>query len=261
MIRFQSGGVSYYEFESLHGLPGLRHAVLTREGGVSAGAVGSLNVGHSVGDDPTAVAENERRAVAVLGATTGRTVSCHQVHGAKVGLVDHKQLGSVLPSCDGLVTANPDVVLMLRFADCVPVLLFDPVHRGVALLHSGWRGLVAGVVNSGLLLMAEEFGTRPSELLAAVGPAIGPCCYQVGPEVVSEALRVLGPAGCSLLSTRSGTTNLDLPGAVQTQLQQAGVRQIEMSGICTSCHRDEFFSHRGDGGNTGRFAVLASLVA
>lgn len=261
MIHSHSGEVSYYEFESLHGLPALRHAVLTRQGGVSVGALASLNVGHAVGDDPAAVAENERRAVAVLGASTDRVVTCQQVHGARVHLVQQKDLGSVLRCCDGLVTADPGVVLMLRFADCVPVLLFDPVHRALALLHSGWRGMIAGVVNAGLRVMSDEFGTRPAETVVGVGPAIGPCCYQVGPEVVAETLRVLGPTAYSLLTVRSGLTNLDLPGAVRMQLAQAGVRQIEMSGLCTGCHRDEFFSHRAEGGNTGRFAVLASLIA
>ncbi|HOU23447.1 MAG TPA: peptidoglycan editing factor PgeF [Anaerolineae bacterium] len=260
MIRCQSGGVSYYEFESLHHLRAIRHAVLTRHGGVSVGPLASLNVGHSVGDDPAAVTENTRRAVAVLGARMDQVVTAHQVHGARVVLVGHKERGSVVPSCDGLATAEPNVVLMLRFADCVPVLLVDPVHRAVALLHSGWRGWASGVVAAGLRLMSDEFGTRPSDLVAGIGPAIGPCCYEVGPEVVAAALKVLGPAGDSVVSTLSGATHLDLPGAVRMQLETAGVVQIEVSGVCTGCRRDEFYSHRGDGGKTGRFAVVVSLA-
>lgn len=260
MIHCQSGGVPYYEFESLQGLPGIRHAVLTRHGGVSVGPLASLNVGHSVGDDPSAVTENTRRAVAVLGAPMDQVVTVHQVHGARVVLAGHNERGSVVPSCDGLATAEPNVVLMLRFADCVPVLLFDPVHRAAALLHAGWRGWAAGVVTAGLRLMSDEFGTRPSDLVAGIGPAIGPCCYEVGPEVIATALEVLGSAGHSVVSTLSGATHLDLPGAVQMQLETAGVVRVEMSGVCTGCRRDEFYSHRGDDGKTGRFAAVVSLV-
>ena len=259
LIRAASGGVPFYEFDCLHGLTGIRHAVLTRHGGVSTGSLASLNVGHLVGDDSAAVAENESRAVGVIGARREQVVTAQQVHAARVDVVGHRDRGSALPSCDGLATADPNVVLMLRFADCVPVVLFDPSHHALALLHSGWRGWAAGVVTEGLRLMSIEFGTRPEELVAGIAPAIGPCCYQVGPEVVSEVQRVLGPAAYAVLSLRSGTTNLDLPGAVRLQLLSAGVRQIEQSRICTSCRRDEFFSHRGHSGRTGRFAVVAAL--
>ena len=260
LIFCQSGGVSYYEFETLRCLPGLRHAVFTRIGGVSVGALASLNVGSSVGDDPAKVTENQRRALAVLGARTDQVVTCHQVHGANVHVACRNDRGTVFSSCDGMVTVELDLALMLRFADCVPVLLFDPVRRTLALLHAGWRGMIAGVVHAGLRRMSDEFASAPADIIAGVGPAIGPCCYQVGPEVVSAALDVLGSAGHSLVAERSGATYLDLPGAVEMQLQQAGVKRIELSGMCTSCCRDKFFSHRGDGGRTGRFAVVASLA-
>ncbi len=259
MIRTRSGEVVYYEFESMHSLPKLRCTVLTRLGGVSLAPFASLNVGHFVGDDPAAVQINERRVFSVLGVQEHQIVTPHQVHGSAVRRVGRAQCGSIIPGTDGLVTDERDVALMLRFADCVPVLLYDATHGAVGLLHAGWRGWAAGVVANALRLMYDEFGTRPEHVLAGIGPSIGPCCYTVGQDVIAEVKRVLGNASEVLTPVTSDSSRLDLPAAVRIHLESHGVARVELSGICTSCSRHEFFSHRAERGRTGRFAVTAML--
>ncbi|MBI3287355.1 MAG: laccase domain-containing protein [Chloroflexi bacterium] len=142
MRRYSSDGLSWYTFQALEPHP-LRHAVFTRRGGHSAGRFASLNVGHSVGDDPAAVDSNHRLICQALGLSPHRTVTGRQVHGHGVAVVDEAQAGQALPATDGLVTAVAGLALLLRFADCVPIFLYDPVRRAVGLGHAGWRGTIA----------------------------------------------------------------------------------------------------------------------
>jgi hypothetical protein len=164
----------------------------------------------------------------------------------------------VLAGTDGLVTDDPSIALMLRFADCQPILLYDPEQRVLALLHAGWRGVAQGIARRGVETMQEVFDCRPEQLIAGLGPAIGPCCYAVGHEVAS-AMGYALPDWRQVLHPEGDHWRFDLPGANVQQLEAAGVRQIERADLCTACHTDEFFSHRGDHGPTGRFAVVASL--
>ena len=259
MIQRRSDGAVYYEFDRLALFPGLRHAAFTRLGGVSLAPFATLNVGHLVGDDPAAVQANEERVFSILGVQALDVVTPRQVHGAHVQRVARGDGATVIPSTDGLITDEPRVALFLRFADCVPVLLFDSRRRAVALVHAGWRGWAAGVVINALRVMRDEFGTWPGDLSAGIGPAIGPCCYPVGPEVIVAVEGALGADSQVLSRQPSGATHLDLPGAVRIQLERCGVREVEDSGMCTSCSNEQFFSHRAEHGRTGRFAVVVVL--
>ena len=259
MIRECSDGIVLYRFEGLSGVEGLTHAVLTRLGGVSRPPYATLNLGHTVGDDLPAVEENHRRALEPLGLDLCQIVSPYQVHGARVGIVGRVHRGSVQPATDALVTAVPGVPLLLRFADCTPVLLFDPVRRVAGLAHAGWQGVAAGVVPAAVRVLVERLGCRPADLWAGIGPTIGPCCYAVGPEVASAAQAACLP-GADVVRCANGQVYLDMPAAVQAQLGAVGVEQIEDAGMCTACHVDEFFSHRAEGGHTGRFGVLIGMV-
>jgi len=259
MNRVRRNGVVMYQFASLDGVDGLLHAVLTRIGGVSRGPYATLNLGHTVGDDLDAVEENHRRALEPLGLGPGLLVSPWQVHGAAVDVVGPEARGTVRPDTDGLVTATPGVPLMMRFGDCTPILLFDPVRRVVGLVHAGWRGIVAGVVGASIRNMTKQLGCRPSDIRAGIGPTIGPCCYEVGTEVAVEIASAC-PPGSEVLRQVDGHVYADLPAAVEAQLDVAGVRQIEHADLCTSCHVDEFFSHRAEGGRTGRFGVVIGLT-
>ncbi len=250
--------VPYYVFQSLDSYPELLHAVTTRRGGVSAGHFASLNLGHTVGDAPEAVEENHRRLAEELGIPKDFFVSPRQVHGNHVAIVTKASRGSVVPDTDALITNHRMVPLLLRFADCTPILVYDPRRHAIGLGHAGWRGTVARMAEALVRAMSEAFGSDPADMIAAVGPAIGPCCYEVGPEVVSRVEQELGP---EFLSNRKadGHAYFDLWAANERQLRDAGVGKVEVAGVCTACHRDEFFSHRGDHGRTGRFGVVMML--
>ncbi len=259
MIRQSRNGVVFYQFESLAQHAPVMHAVFTRLGGKSSGDFGGLNVGQELGDDPATVQENLHLIFQTLGLSPADVATARQVHGARVAVIGADERGTTQPQTDSLISAEPGTCLVLRFADCLPLMLYDPVRQAIALIHAGWRGLVAGVVGNTVLRLQHAFACRPRDLVAGLGPTIGPCCYQVGPELILEVRRVLDEAGQFLLPQSSGTLHFDLPGAVRWELRQAGVQQIEDSGMCTACNTDEFFSHRAEQGRTGRFAAVLAL--
>lgn len=254
MIRIRDNGLVYYQFENLAAHKGLTHAVFTRLGGVSLPPYDSLNVASVVGDDPEAVQTNRERIYAALNLPPERVVTGYQVHGTRVAAVGASLGGHLLPATDGLITNEP-VALFLRFADCVPILLFDPVTRATGALHAGWRGTAAGMAAEGVRHMRQQFGSRPEDLIACIGPSIGPCCYQVGADFV-EAMSAAWPGAQPFIQNTPDGPHADLWGMNRQQLLDAGVRQIEVAHLCTACHTDEFFSHRGNGGRTGRFGVI-----
>ncbi len=259
MIRRTIHGITLYEFATLAGRAGLRHAISTRLGGVSPAPFASLNLTTARGDTRERVAENLRRLCAVMGLAPAALVSPQQVHGAHVARVGREMRGRIVAGCDGLVTSEPGVALLLRFADCVPLVVYDPTHHAVGVAHAGWRGTVAGIAVALVRAMQTEFGSRPEGLIAGLGPAIGPCCYQVGPEVVREVAAAFG-AGDTLLPVQpDGSYHFDLWAANRRLMAQMGVRHIEVAELCTACHTDEFYSHRAEHGRTGHHGALAYL--
>lgn len=249
---------------------GIVHGFTGRGGGVSPPPFASLNLGLQVGDDPALVRENRRRLCRALGIDPERLVAGRQVHGAGVARVGTADMGrgaldaaGALPGVDALVCAEPGPVLLGLFADCVPVLILDPRTPAVAVVHAGWRGTHQEVVSRAVAAMARAFGTRPHECQAAIGPSIGPCCYEVGPEVADAfagwASRNGGTAG--IVVRRHGRLYLDLWAANRRLLEVAGVPATHTvaAGICTRCRMDLCFSHRGSGGRTGRMAAVIGL--
>jgi len=239
---------------------GLARAVFTtRQGGVSAGPRGSLNLSYAVGDRAAAVAENRRRAAAAVGAGPARLVEAQQVHGAEVAVVGPGHAGRIVPGVDALVTRSSEVWLAVHTADCVPVLILDPARPAAAAVHAGWRGVAAGVVPAALAALRRAFGTAPAQCVAALGPAIGGCCYEVDAPVARamegapwwpDAAGAAGP----------GKWYLDLRRAVRAQLRAAGLPrdQIEVVPGCTRCQPDVFFSYRRERA-TGRMAACIRL--
>jgi YfiH family protein len=256
--RKEANGVVWYQFEELQDQQ-VPHAFLTRLGGASAPPFDTLNLGHTVGDDLAAVEENHDRAFAALGISREQIVSPYQVHGTHVRLVSQAHTRTTQPATDGLLTTTSGVALLLRFADCVPILLFDPVHHAVAVIHSGWKSTAGNIAAAAVEAFVRHVGSRPGDLWAGIGPAIGPCCYEVGQEMW-QAISRIKPEGIEPLEQRGDKLFLDLPNLVQAQLRTAGVKQIVPSGICTACHTKEWFSHRAENGRTGRFGALAMLA-
>jgi YfiH family protein len=259
MRRVCDDSIVLYHFEGLNDAKELVHAILTRIGGVSQGPYATLNLGHTVGDDLAAVKENHRRALGALGLEPGQVVSPSQVHGAHAEVVGREHLGTIQSETDALVTATPGVPLMMRFGDCTPLMLFDPVRRVVGMAHAGWRGVAAGIVEATIRTMTERLGCDPGDVWAGIGPTIGPCCYEVGPDVAAE-IEAASPPGARVVRRDNGRIHADLPAAVSAQLRAAGVEQIEDAGLCTACRVDEFFSHRAEHGRTGRFGTVIGLL-
>jgi YfiH family protein len=250
-------GLLTYRFESL-AVDGLAHAVFTRRGGVSEAPFATLNVGRTVGDDPDAVAENHARIYAHLDLKPNQVVTPSQVHGNHVAVIKDKKTPELIPNTDGLVTATPDTALLLRFADCQPILFYDPIHRALGLVHAGWRGIAQGIARRAVERMEEAFGSEPGTLVVGLGPAIGPCCYTVG-DTVASAMSYALSNWREVMSQEQDHWRFNLPGANAQQLTDAGVRHIEQSNVCTACQVDHFYSHRAEQGRTGRFAVVAYL--
>jgi len=263
MLRLVDNGLVYYQFESVaqFGERGeVQHGVFTRLGGVSAPPFATLNTAHTVGDEATDVAENHRRICRVMDLDEDSIANGYQVHGASVALIGPDDGGRVRPDTDILLTDRPGIPLMQRFADCVPLVLYDPVRHVLGLAHAGWRGTVQGVAVEAVRAMSQAYGSRPGDIVAGVGPSIGPCCYNVGPEVVARVRADFYEANGWLLPQPTGAVHLDLWAANCQQLASVGVGQVEVAGLCTACHTEEFFSHRGERGRTGRFGVIGVLL-
>jgi YfiH family protein len=242
---------------------GVVAAFTGRAGGSSAPPYATLNLGLAVGDDLRRVLANRRRVATVLGLAGHPWALARQVHGATVLRVETAALGQGPPEgkppvgeADGLVTAEAGVVLAVLTADCAAVLLADPAARVVGAVHAGWRGLAAGVVEAGVAAMAA-LGADPAATVGLVGPAVGGCCYEVGPEV-REAVGARYPA--ALATTRDGRPALDPAAGTAQALERAGVGRLRVAGECTVDLADRHFSHRRDHGRTGRQAGLIALV-
>ena len=247
-----------FRFPNLSSIDGVAHAISTRNGGVSGGRFATLNVSYTVGDEEANVEENLRRLAHAMGTERSRLFAAYQVHGNQVVVVDEST--PPRPRCDVLITRSSDRVLMLRFADCTPVLLADRVRRVVGAVHAGWRGTAVRAVNAAVTAMQQRFGSDPRDIVSGIGPAIGPCCYTVGPNVAEY----FADRAWAVSRSNDGGTRLDLWEANRRALLEAGVpaEQVDVAGICTQCQADRFFSHRANGGQpSGRFAALVGLSA
>lgn len=260
----QPDRIRFYTFDLLDEA-GVLNAAITRRGGVSPQPWDSLNVGGTVGDDPVRVTENRRRAFQALGKTIESQFDVWQVHGAEVVCAHTpRRPDEAHQKADAILTDQPGVTLFMRFADCVPIFLFDPFKKVVGLAHAGWQGVVRQTAFYAIQAMQRSYGSSPANILAAIGPSIGPHHYEVGPEVAAQVRQTFGADAAELLQP-SGNQNgdgrafLDLWSANRLILQRAGVRQIEIAGICTACGVDDWYSHRAEQGRTGRFGALIAL--
>jgi len=248
-----------YQFEGLWAYPETTHAVFTRHGGASVGAFASLNLSRAVGDDPAAVAENNRRVLGALGYRREQAATAWLVHGNAVAVITRDDLGQDPQRVDAIVTRERGLPLSMRFADCVPVVFYDPTQRAIGVAHAGWRGVVVDVAGATVQTMVDAFGCDPRRMWAGIGPAISVEKYEVGPEVVDQVAAAC-PRGTRLAqSGGNGRPHLDLIAAVTAQLQAAGIGAIEVSGLCTASHTHEWFSHRAENGKTGRFGLVVVL--
>lgn len=249
--------------------PGMEtpHGFSTRVGGVSTGIFESLNLGHRRGDDPERVRENYRRFCAATGTDETSIVMTNQVHGNVVKVVTQADVKPDLLAptpfeADGLATNVPGVTLCIFSADCIPILLFDPEKKAAAAVHAGWRGTAAAIAAVAVETMAREFGSAPVNVRAAIGPGIGPCCFETDGDVPAAMTAALGSLAEPFMTWTGEKWRVDLKAINAAVLERAGVlrEHIDVSRDCTCCQHDRFWSHRYTKGERGSQAAVMMLA-
>jgi YfiH family protein len=232
------------EAQNLTALPGIRHGFFTRAGGISTGIYASLNCGLGSSDATERVLENRRRVAAYLGGRFDGVVTLYQEHGAKAFTVTQPIARDALPKADAVVTSTPGLVIGVLTADCAPVLFADPDANVVAAAHAGWRGAVAGIIESTITAM-ERLGAERSRIAAAIGPCINQPAYEVGADFEAELL-ARDPAYARFLARREvgSKAHFDLPGFVLGRIAEAGIANIVNAAECTHGNESLFFSYR-----------------
>lgn len=260
MKRVERNGLVFYQFEKWQQFP-VKHGVFTRIGGVSDAPLDSLNMGGNVGDKPENVRTNHELMYAAADVHSERACSVWQIHSAEVVLAKRPARNRRwLGAADGLITDQLDMPLTMRFADCTPILLIDLVGGAVGLVHAGWRGTVQGAASATVNAMVTYFGSKPANIYAGIGPAIGPNRYQVGEEVIQAVTEHFETTdGLIRRDHEDGSAYLNLWAANRLDLERAGVGMIEVAEICTAENVHEFYSHRAEYGRTGRFGAVISL--
>ena len=258
MFRFsKKDSVEYLESGALGGCDFLVHAFCTRWSGVSEGHFASLNFSVREGDGSDRIRKNRGIVASAFNLRADQFFVVHQVHGDRILIVDDANM-SVLKhqshQCDAIVTDRSGLAIGIKTADCVPVFLADREKRIIGVVHAGWRGTALNIAAKTVTAFAETFFSRSVDMIAVIGPAIGPCCYEVD-ETVFNAVTgdgswesAFNPCG------EKGKWMLDLSSANRRQLIQAGIpsENVFSADVCTSCRKDIFFSHRGEAGKTGR---------
>lgn len=258
MEKRERNGLVFYQSTLLNDL---RHGIFTRLGGVSIAPFDGLNLGGNVGDDPKSVRENHLRMYAALEVDDRCACTVWQVHSADVVIAHRPVAGRRwLARADAMITDQIGIPLSMRFADCTPILFYEPTRRVIGLAHAGWRGTVAAIASRVVQTMCQAYDLQPKAIRAVIGPAIGPSRYQVGEEVVAAVMSQYGTLdGLVKRDSDDGTAYLNLWAANHYDLTRAGVGHIEVAEICTAENTHEFFSHRAEQGRTGRFGAVVCL--
>lgn len=263
MLQQDLEGVSIFQFGKLSVFNELVHFISSRKGGISEGNFSSLNIGFHVGDDNFRVLQNRRILSDAIGIDLMKFTFANQCHSSNIAIVNDNSRGkgaleidTALFNTDGMITNVKNLCLCVQVADCVPVLLYDPVEGVIASLHAGWKGAARKIVQEAIRKMVQNYGSRAENIYAGLGPSNGPCCYEVGDDVCREAKAAFGSVKDIIKpSTTPGKHIFDQWEANTRQLREAGVPEghIEVSGICSQCHADTFFSARAGQGITGRY--------
>lgn len=242
--------------------PGISIGFTSRIGGVSETPYASLNCGLHVSDDPLSVVENRRLIAQAAEFPYEAWTNAEQIHGDRVAVITPAELGrgrselsDALPGADGMITSHTGIGLTAFFADCVPLFFYDMEQQAIGIAHAGWKGTAAQIAVQTVEAMKRNYGSRPEYILAAIGPSIGFCCYEVD-ERVAAPMRELDEAKKALQVVGDGKSMLDLKEINRQLMIKAGIlpEHIEISQLCTSCRTDVFYSHRKEGGSTGRMA-------
>lgn len=251
-ITNRIGALEYLSAENISA----PHCFTTRFGGVSKGHLASLNIGTHRGDDPANVLENFRILGSAVGFSPEDLVLTKQTHTDIVRVVDDTHRGTGLtkaefPDCDGLVTNTPGVALVVFTADCTPILLQDMRTGAVGAVHAGWRGTAAGIAGKAVEAMVKNFGSRPEDIRAAIGPNISQCCFETDADVPEAMIALLGQSAQAYIRREKEKFYVNLKGINAQVLARAGVRNVELSTECTACNPQKYWSHRRVGRDRG----------
>lgn len=256
-------GVPFLSYPILENTGIVSHGFSTRLGGVSEGGYSSMNLSLSRGDNPEAVEENTKRIARAIGVEKEKMVYTQQTHTTNVAVVSGKDAGSTLKETDGLVTNSPGICLVTFYADCVPLYFVDPVRRAIGLSHSGWRGTVGKMAAATVEKMKECFGTRPEDIIAAVGPSICQDCYEVSEDVIEQFKENFAEEQWDSLfyGKPDGKYQLDLWEANHQIMLEAGIREehISLPNLCTCCNPEFLFSHRASHGKRGNLGAFLGI--
>ncbi|MGF0017282.1 peptidoglycan editing factor PgeF [Sporofaciens sp. SGI.106] len=256
-------GVPFLKYPLLEKTGVVNHGFSTRLGGVSKGYCSSMNISIHRGDDPEAVDENRRRIAAAIGVKPENMVYTQQTHTTNVSVVTEADRGKSLPETDGMITNVPEVCLVTFYADCVPLYFVDPVKKAIGLSHSGWRGTVHKMANVTIERMQKEYGCRPEDIRAAVGPSICQECYEVSEDVIDEFRKNYREEYWKDLfyQKENGKYQLNLWKANEYNFLDAGIlpEHMAISNVCTCCNPEILFSHRVTGWERGNLSAFLSL--
>ncbi len=266
-LKKSSNNIWYGIFSQFY-QAGIRHGISTRLGGISAAPYMSLNLGLHVGDDPENVGTNRQLLCDAVGVKYNSVVSAQQVHKDTVAIVSSADSGKgaaeykdALCETDALITDSPDVPLLLLYADCVPIIFFDPVKRVIGVAHAGWKGTVAQIAVKTLRAMQECFGSKSADCLVGIGPSVGPCCYEVDQGVIIPLQNNCNKWENAVTVHGERHWMLNLWEVNRRQLLENGVFEanISVAEVCTACNKELFYSYRAESGLTGRLGALISL--
>lgn len=266
MIELQKDGISYFQFDSFAKYGRIQHAAYARKGGISPEPFASLNMSLSVKDDEENVYANRAKAFGLFERTNETLVHAHLEQKEHVARVTSDQNGQYIKA-DGLITNEVGCGLSMNYGDCAPIYIYDPVNHAIGLGHAGWRGAVLDLPGEMVRAMMREFGSQPETLVAGVGPCIGVAVYEVGEVVITAVHDVFDKPETLLVEPPNGPMpgsdgkrpHFNLAEANSQNLARAGVKHIELSGLCTAERTDLFFSHRAEKGKTGRFGTVLIL--
>ncbi|MFA5536937.1 MAG: peptidoglycan editing factor PgeF [Bacillota bacterium] len=266
--RKESNGLVYFTIPCFNETNQLIHGFTSRIGGVSSQPYESLNLGFTVGDSPSAVLQNRRQIAKTLGFPLEDLVAAKQVHRDKIAIVTYKDKGKgalkyedAIEDTDALITIEKNLPLSTYYADCVPIFILDTATPAIGLAHAGWKGTALKIGAKTVIKMGMVFGTEKKNLKVAIGPGIGPCCYQVDDRIRTAFLKEFLAAIKYFRNSTPGHWQLNLWEANRDSLMEVGLSegQIINSKICTACNTELFFSHRKEQGLTGRMAALMML--
>jgi len=260
--------IPLFQFTKFLSHQSIDHFISGREGGISTGNFSSLNLGYKSGDDRKNVSKNWSLLCKALNIPDNKLLFPIQTHSKNIKIItedikveSYQDIQDKFPDTDGFITNRNDIYIAVLLADCVPVILFDPNNKIIAVVHSGWRGTIKNIVGHAIDLMESEFQCKSENILIGIGPSIGQDAFEVGPEVTQEFVHTFGDNAHSIIEKKE-KDHINLWNAIKIQCVKKGIpeKNIEISGICNYSNPEDFYSYRQQKGTTGRFAAGIRLL-